>query len=206
MCIVRRRHVGQCLVGAVDGDERVPHRWLLDRRMQRVRELLETTDLPVARIARTGFGSVETLRHHFTRHVGTTPRAYQDDFPGIREVGLSGNFGAPPDDLSCGWRCGVARVHGQPQPVRHRPGPEHERMNELIMTTPALRDYSRKLWIRCEAPLAEVIAAESAETTSPPAPSLATSWRSVNAVLDVTVDSDEQLGDPHRQTRVNEHR
>jgi hypothetical protein len=28
------------------------------------------------------------------------------------------------------------------------------------MNTPALRDYSRKLWIRCEAPLAEAIAAE----------------------------------------------
>jgi AcrR family transcriptional regulator len=34
------------------------------------------------------------------------------------------------------------------------------RRTELIMTTPALREYSRKLWIRCEAPLAAAIAAE----------------------------------------------
>ncbi|MGH3494538.1 MAG: TetR/AcrR family transcriptional regulator, partial [Sciscionella sp.] len=40
------------------------------------------------------------------------------------------------------------------------PAPEFRRKTELIMNTPALRDYSRKLWIRCEAPLAEAIAAE----------------------------------------------
>ncbi|MGB3483408.1 MAG: TetR family transcriptional regulator [Mycobacterium sp.] len=34
------------------------------------------------------------------------------------------------------------------------------RRTELIMTTPALREYSRKLWIRCEKPLAEAVAAE----------------------------------------------
>jgi AcrR family transcriptional regulator len=40
------------------------------------------------------------------------------------------------------------------------PTPEFRRRNDLIVNTPALRDYSRKLWIRCEAPLAEAIAAE----------------------------------------------
>ncbi|GAB3487052.1 TetR/AcrR family transcriptional regulator [Nocardiopsis coralliicola] len=39
-------------------------------------------------------------------------------------------------------------------------GPEHRRTTELIMATPALRDYTRTLWIRCEAPLAAAIAAE----------------------------------------------
>jgi AcrR family transcriptional regulator len=34
------------------------------------------------------------------------------------------------------------------------------RRTELIMSTPALREYSRRLWIRCEAPLAAAIAAE----------------------------------------------
>ncbi|CAM3336044.1 GlxA family transcriptional regulator [Kibdelosporangium persicum] len=58
-----------------------PLRWLLDRRVQRARELLETTGLPVDRIAQTcGFGSPETLRHHFAKHVGTTPRAYRATF------------------------------------------------------------------------------------------------------------------------------
>jgi transcriptional regulator GlxA family with amidase domain len=60
-----------------------PMQWLLDRRLQRVRELLETTDLSVDRLAHaTGFGSTETLRHHFSRHVGTTPRTYRTTFQG----------------------------------------------------------------------------------------------------------------------------
>ncbi|WP_081511661.1 GlxA family transcriptional regulator [Nocardia donostiensis] len=64
-----------------------PAQWLVHRRLQRARELLETTDLPVERIARTsGFGSIETMRHHFARHVGTTPTAYRAAFQ--QEQGL----------------------------------------------------------------------------------------------------------------------
>jgi AcrR family transcriptional regulator len=40
------------------------------------------------------------------------------------------------------------------------PAPKFRKRTALIMRTPALRDYSRKLWIRCEGPLAEAIAAE----------------------------------------------
>ncbi|PSR69746.1 transcriptional regulator [Nocardia sp. MDA0666] len=40
------------------------------------------------------------------------------------------------------------------------PSPEIRRRTDLIMRTPALREYSRRLWIRCEAPLAAAIAAE----------------------------------------------
>lgn len=40
------------------------------------------------------------------------------------------------------------------------PSPEIRRRTELIMSTPPLRDYSRKLWIRCEVPLAQAIATE----------------------------------------------
>ncbi|MBF4997417.1 DJ-1/PfpI family protein [Nocardia sp. BSTN01] len=58
-----------------------PAQWLTHRRLQRARELLETTDLPVDRIALTsGFGSIETMRHHFARHVGTTPTSYRAAF------------------------------------------------------------------------------------------------------------------------------
>jgi transcriptional regulator GlxA family with amidase domain len=58
-----------------------PLRWLLAQRVQRARELLETTALPLARVAEAcGFGSVETLRHHFTRQVGATPSAYRAAF------------------------------------------------------------------------------------------------------------------------------
>ncbi|MFH8290300.1 GlxA family transcriptional regulator [Streptomyces sp. NPDC018059] len=58
-----------------------PLRWLLAQRVERARELLETTELPLTRVAEaTGFGAVETLRHHFVRHVGTTPSAYRGAF------------------------------------------------------------------------------------------------------------------------------
>jgi transcriptional regulator GlxA family with amidase domain len=58
-----------------------PLQWLLDRRLQRARELLETTGIPIDRIAQScGFGSPETLRHHFARQVGTTPREYRAAF------------------------------------------------------------------------------------------------------------------------------
>lgn len=40
------------------------------------------------------------------------------------------------------------------------PDPEFRRKTELIMNTPELREHTRKLWIRCEPPLAEAIAAE----------------------------------------------
>ncbi|WP_433548657.1 GlxA family transcriptional regulator [Streptomyces sp. CA-294286] len=60
-----------------------PLRWLLTQRVQRARELLETTALPLPRVAEAcGFGSVETLRHHFARQVGTTPSAYRTTFRG----------------------------------------------------------------------------------------------------------------------------
>lgn len=49
------------------------------------------------------------------------------------------------------------------------PTPELRARTELIMKTPALRDYSRKLWIRCEIPLAEAIAAELGHPPDDPA-------------------------------------
>jgi AcrR family transcriptional regulator len=45
-------------------------------------------------------------------------------------------------------------------PFEQNPSPAFRRRTELIMGTPALREYSRKLWIRCEAPLAEALATE----------------------------------------------
>ncbi|GAB4586172.1 GlxA family transcriptional regulator [Nocardia sp. IFM 10818] len=55
--------------------------WLLSARIHRAQQLLETTDLPVDRIAEeAGFGSAVTLRHHFVRQVGTAPRDYRRAF------------------------------------------------------------------------------------------------------------------------------
>ncbi|MEQ4209873.1 helix-turn-helix domain-containing protein [Actinopolymorpha sp. B9G3] len=58
-----------------------PLQWLIGRRLQRARELLETTDLSVEEVASwCGFSSAITLRQHFRRTVGTTPLAYRQTY------------------------------------------------------------------------------------------------------------------------------
>jgi len=58
-----------------------PHRWLLDQRLRRAEELLETTELPVDQVAdHAGFGAGDTLRHHFTARRGVGPAAYRRTF------------------------------------------------------------------------------------------------------------------------------
>jgi AraC family transcriptional activator FtrA len=43
--------------------------------------MLEVPDVPLAQIAeRAGFGSEESLRHHFRRLAATTPGAYRKRF------------------------------------------------------------------------------------------------------------------------------
>jgi AraC family transcriptional activator FtrA len=58
-----------------------PLQWLLNQRVARARMLLETTDLPVERIAQLcGFGTAAGLRTHFARVVGTSPTQYRSRF------------------------------------------------------------------------------------------------------------------------------
>jgi AraC family transcriptional activator FtrA len=58
-----------------------PHQWLLAQRILLARRLLETTDLPVERVAdEAGFGSPAALRMHFQRSVHTSPMAYRRVF------------------------------------------------------------------------------------------------------------------------------
>jgi AraC family transcriptional regulator, transcriptional activator FtrA len=58
-----------------------PHDWLTSQRILFARRLLEETDLGIEAVAtRAGFGDSATLRHHFTRRVGTTPHAYRTLF------------------------------------------------------------------------------------------------------------------------------
>lgn len=80
------------------------------------------------------------------------------------------------DDGAERRRSVLAAVHERPQgqpvmaalriffagrgPFVDDPSPEHRRMTELIMATPALREHTRILWIRCEPFLAAAIAAE----------------------------------------------
>jgi transcriptional regulator GlxA family with amidase domain len=58
-----------------------PLQWLLEARLGRARELLETTDHPVDRVARDcGLGTAANLRLHFRRVLDTTPTAYRRTF------------------------------------------------------------------------------------------------------------------------------
>lgn len=58
-----------------------PLQWLLQARVERAKELLETTNLSVERIAdEVGFGASVTLRQHFARRVGIPPQRYRDTF------------------------------------------------------------------------------------------------------------------------------
>ncbi len=58
-----------------------PHRWMQHERVRVAQSLLETTKLPLERVAeRSGFSDAQLLRLHFKRIVGTTPTAYQRTF------------------------------------------------------------------------------------------------------------------------------
>ncbi|ELX11733.1 transcriptional regulator, AraC family [Janthinobacterium sp. HH01] len=60
-----------------------PVEWLTRERVALVKEMLEVPDVPLAQIAeRAGFGSEESLRHHFRRLAATTPGAYRRRFSG----------------------------------------------------------------------------------------------------------------------------
>ena len=59
--------------------------WLIRERVALVKEMLEVPDVPLAQIAeRAGFGSEESLRHHFRRLAATTPGAYRKRFVDVR--------------------------------------------------------------------------------------------------------------------------
>ena len=60
-----------------------PGRWLIQQRVERVRLLLETTDLPVDEIAGlVGFAGGTSLREHLHAAIGVSPLAYRRTFRG----------------------------------------------------------------------------------------------------------------------------
>ena len=62
--------------------------WLTSARLDWARELLETTGVPVERIAGlSGLGSPAALRATFHRHVGTSPHDYRATFRHSAEPG-----------------------------------------------------------------------------------------------------------------------
>ncbi len=78
-----------------------PMQWLARQRVLHAQRLLETTDLPVERVAeRCGFGTATALRVHFRRVVGTSPVAYRRTFgPGAEVVPLRAGP-APADEAA----------------------------------------------------------------------------------------------------------
>jgi transcriptional regulator GlxA family with amidase domain len=64
-----------------DETGRSPMQWLLQRRVDHARRLLETTDLGVEQVARqAGLGSAASLRQHLQATIGVAPSAYRRTF------------------------------------------------------------------------------------------------------------------------------
>lgn len=73
-----------------DATGTTPADWLTTVRVDRARELLESSSHSIDAIAeQTGLGSAITLRHHFRRKLGISPTAYRNRFAGhVRSAGL----------------------------------------------------------------------------------------------------------------------
>nr|ARK19474.1 regulator [Streptomyces zelensis] len=64
-----------------------PAKWILTRRLDEARRLLETTTWSITRIsAACGFASAVTFRQNFTAHYATTPTSYRHRFTSHTEV------------------------------------------------------------------------------------------------------------------------
>jgi transcriptional regulator GlxA family with amidase domain len=62
-----------------------PHTWLATQRVALARRLLETTDLPVDRVAAdAGFGTAASLRQHLRTAIGVSPGTYRRMYRGPR--------------------------------------------------------------------------------------------------------------------------
>lgn len=58
-------------------------RWLAMQRVERARQLLEETDLPIEQVAEdAGFGTPTAFRQHMQAAVGVSPRTYRNTFRG----------------------------------------------------------------------------------------------------------------------------
>jgi transcriptional regulator GlxA family with amidase domain len=62
-----------------------PGQWLTRQRVERARQLLESTELSVDQVAReAGFGTAQSMRQHLQAALGVTPTAYRRTFrPGF---------------------------------------------------------------------------------------------------------------------------
>jgi transcriptional regulator GlxA family with amidase domain len=67
-----------------------PLRWLAAQRIAFARQLLETTDSSVEKVAEeAGFGTPASLRQHLRASIGVAPLAYRRTFRGAGVTGAS---------------------------------------------------------------------------------------------------------------------
>jgi AraC family transcriptional activator FtrA len=58
-----------------------PARWLINERLLRAKDYLESSRLSIDSIAeQTGFGQASTLRHHFRQQFALSPAQYRKQF------------------------------------------------------------------------------------------------------------------------------
>ncbi|MCW8097175.1 GlxA family transcriptional regulator [Streptomyces tauricus] len=63
-----------------------PGRWLIQQRVGRARQLLESSDLPVDQVAgEVGFGTGASLRQHLHAAIGVSPQVYRRTFHASRQ-------------------------------------------------------------------------------------------------------------------------
>jgi transcriptional regulator GlxA family with amidase domain len=68
-----------------------PGRWIVRQRVEHARRLLETTDLPVDKVAAAaGFGTATSLRQHLHAEIGVPPSAYRRTFRGDPALEVAG--------------------------------------------------------------------------------------------------------------------
>ncbi|MEU1511992.1 helix-turn-helix domain-containing protein [Streptomyces sp. NPDC005811] len=79
-----------------------PGQWLTRQRVERARQLLESSDRSVDQVARdSGFGTAQSMRQHLQAALGVTPTAYRRTFrtgggrSGVGERERHGGVGAP---------------------------------------------------------------------------------------------------------------
>ncbi|MFD9793638.1 GlxA family transcriptional regulator [Streptomyces sp. NPDC059070] len=74
-----------------------PGRWLTQQRLRRARHLLESSDLPVERVAHeVGFATATSLRRHLAAEAGVAPAAYRRTFRAASAPVGGADAGEPP--------------------------------------------------------------------------------------------------------------
>jgi transcriptional regulator GlxA family with amidase domain len=87
-----------------------PGQWLTQQRVERARQLLESTGLSMDQVAReSGFGTAQSMRQHLQAALGVTPTAYRRTFRTGTTTERPGHTGGIGDDTGTGTGTGTPR-------------------------------------------------------------------------------------------------